>query len=99
MGGTDAARLVFYQVRPEWTDEVRPGDIVVAGRNFGVGSSRPTRGSCSRMPDDRPRGWRRGQKRADRGADGAGTDPPQSDGRGVGGRSGRSLAVRLAGSD
>jgi 3-isopropylmalate/(R)-2-methylmalate dehydratase small subunit len=37
----EAARHVFYDLRPEWTDEVRPGDIVVAGRNFGVGSSRP----------------------------------------------------------
>lgn len=37
----EAARHVFFEVRPGWTDEVRPGDIVVAGRNFGVGSSRP----------------------------------------------------------
>lgn len=36
-----AARHVFYQVRPGWTDLVAKGDIVVAGRNFGVGSSRP----------------------------------------------------------
>ena len=37
----DAARHVFYDLRPGWTDEARPGDIVVAGRNFGIGSSRP----------------------------------------------------------
>ena len=37
----EAAKHVFYDVRPGWTDEVAPGDIVVAGRNFGVGSSRP----------------------------------------------------------
>lgn len=37
----EAARHVFYDLRPGWTDEVRPGDVVVAGRNFGVGSSRP----------------------------------------------------------
>lgn len=37
----EAARHVFYQVRPGWTDQVATGDIVVAGRNFGVGSSRP----------------------------------------------------------
>jgi 3-isopropylmalate/(R)-2-methylmalate dehydratase small subunit len=37
----DAARHVFYDLRPGWTDEVAAGDIVVAGRNFGVGSSRP----------------------------------------------------------
>ena len=37
----EAARHIFYEVRPGWADEVAPGDIVVAGRNFGVGSSRP----------------------------------------------------------
>jgi 3-isopropylmalate/(R)-2-methylmalate dehydratase small subunit len=37
----EAAKQIFYSLRPGWTDEVRPGDIVVAGRNFGVGSSRP----------------------------------------------------------
>lgn len=37
----DAAKHVFYEIRPSWTDEVREGDIVIAGRNFGVGSSRP----------------------------------------------------------
>jgi 3-isopropylmalate/(R)-2-methylmalate dehydratase small subunit len=37
----DAARYVFYNVRPGWTDQVQPGDIVVAGKNFGLGSSRP----------------------------------------------------------
>jgi 3-isopropylmalate/(R)-2-methylmalate dehydratase small subunit len=37
----EASKHVFHDIRPGWTDEVRPGDIVVAGRNFGVGSSRP----------------------------------------------------------
>ncbi len=37
----EAAKMVFYQVRPGWTEQVEPGDIVVAGTNFGVGSSRP----------------------------------------------------------
>lgn len=37
----EAAKLVFYNVRPGWADEVGAGDIVVAGRNFGLGSSRP----------------------------------------------------------
>jgi 3-isopropylmalate/(R)-2-methylmalate dehydratase small subunit len=37
----EAAKHIFYDVRPGWTDEVKPGDIVIAGRNFGIGSSRP----------------------------------------------------------
>ena len=27
--------------RPGWVDRVRPGDILIGGRNFGTGSSRP----------------------------------------------------------
>ena len=34
-------RYVFSDNRPGWSDSVRPGDIIVAGRNFGTGSSRP----------------------------------------------------------
>jgi 3-isopropylmalate/(R)-2-methylmalate dehydratase small subunit len=37
----EASKHVFHEVRPGWTDQVQPGDIVLAGRNFGVGSSRP----------------------------------------------------------
>jgi len=37
----EAARHVFYDLRPGWTDKVSEGDVVVAGRNFGIGSSRP----------------------------------------------------------
>jgi 3-isopropylmalate/(R)-2-methylmalate dehydratase small subunit len=37
----EASKHVFYELRPGWTDQVEPGDIVIAGRNFGVGSSRP----------------------------------------------------------
>jgi len=37
----EAAKMVFYDVRPGWTDLVCPGDIVIAGKNFGLGSSRP----------------------------------------------------------
>lgn len=37
----EAARHIFYDLRPGWTHQVAPGDIVVAGKNFGVGSSRP----------------------------------------------------------
>lgn len=40
---TDEERrqLVFSANRPGWVDEVRPGDIIVGGANFGTGSSRP----------------------------------------------------------
>jgi 3-isopropylmalate/(R)-2-methylmalate dehydratase small subunit len=41
MDPAEAAKQVFYEVRPGWADEVSPGDIVVAGKNFGIGSSRP----------------------------------------------------------
>lgn len=34
-------RYVFRANRPGWVDEVRPGDILIGGRNFGMGSSRP----------------------------------------------------------
>lgn len=35
------ARHVFAANRPGWVDEVRRGDFIVAGNNFGTGSSRP----------------------------------------------------------
>ncbi|MCW2661721.1 MAG: 3-isopropylmalate dehydratase [Mycobacterium sp.] len=41
MEPAEAAKHIFYEVRPGWTDGVAPGDIVVAGKNFGLGSSRP----------------------------------------------------------
>lgn len=34
------AKRVFEAVRPEFPSQVRSGDVVVAGRNFGSGSSR-----------------------------------------------------------
>lgn len=34
-------RYVFQANRPGWVDLVRPGDFIVGGRNYGVGSSRP----------------------------------------------------------
>ena len=33
--------FVFQANRPGWVDLVKKGDIVIAGRNFGMGSSRP----------------------------------------------------------
>jgi 3-isopropylmalate/(R)-2-methylmalate dehydratase small subunit len=41
MEPAEAAKHVFYEVRPGWTEDVSAGDIVVAGKNFGIGSSRP----------------------------------------------------------
>lgn len=37
----ERAKLIFSANRPGWTDSVREGDVLVAGRNFGTGSSRP----------------------------------------------------------
>jgi 3-isopropylmalate/(R)-2-methylmalate dehydratase small subunit len=37
----EQARFVFKANRPGWVDEVKPGDILIGGRNFGMGSSRP----------------------------------------------------------
>lgn len=37
----DASAYAFSSSRPGWTSEVGRGDIVLAGRDFGVGSSRP----------------------------------------------------------
>lgn len=34
-------RAVFQANRPGWVDLVQPGDAMVMGRNFGIGSSRP----------------------------------------------------------
>ncbi|HVQ92421.1 MAG TPA: 3-isopropylmalate dehydratase [Mycobacteriales bacterium] len=33
--------LVLSSVRPGWASQVRAGDLLIAGRNFGTGSSRP----------------------------------------------------------
>ena len=36
----ELAKVAFIEARPEFSAEVRPGDVVVGGRNFGIGSSR-----------------------------------------------------------
>ena len=36
----DGAKFCFSTNRPGWTEQVQSGDILVAGRNFGCGSSR-----------------------------------------------------------
>jgi 3-isopropylmalate/(R)-2-methylmalate dehydratase small subunit len=37
----EQARYVFSANRPGWVDQMKPGDIILAGKNFGMGSSRP----------------------------------------------------------
>ncbi|MEA4954517.1 MAG: 3-isopropylmalate dehydratase [Pseudoflavonifractor sp.] len=34
-------KMVFSDNRPGWSDLVKEGDIIIAGSNFGTGSSRP----------------------------------------------------------
>ncbi|MCI9331146.1 MAG: 3-isopropylmalate dehydratase [Oscillibacter sp.] len=41
MSPQESARYCMYSNRPGWAEQVRPGDLIVAGRNFGCGSSRP----------------------------------------------------------
>jgi 3-isopropylmalate/(R)-2-methylmalate dehydratase small subunit len=45
----EQARLVFKANRPGWVDEVRSGDIIIAGKNFGMGSSRPASRSLKNL--------------------------------------------------
>jgi 3-isopropylmalate/(R)-2-methylmalate dehydratase small subunit len=40
-GPEDQMKALFQSVRPGWVDAVTSGDVIVAGHNFGVGSSRP----------------------------------------------------------
>ncbi|AMG90104.1 3-isopropylmalate dehydratase small subunit [Bordetella bronchiseptica] len=40
LGIADIARHCLEGVRPDFAGGVRPGDVLVAGRNFGIGSSR-----------------------------------------------------------
>jgi 3-isopropylmalate/(R)-2-methylmalate dehydratase small subunit len=35
------AKHVFQANRPGWVDQVSRGDVIIAGQNFGTGSSRP----------------------------------------------------------
>ena len=45
----EQVRLIFKANRPGWVDEVKPGDIMIAGRNFGMGSSRPASRSLKNL--------------------------------------------------
>ena len=43
MDPPEADKHIFYEVRPGWTDQVSAGDIVLAGKNFGLRSLAPGR--------------------------------------------------------
>ena len=37
----EQVKYCFSANRPGWSDKVVPGDVIVAGKNFGLGSARP----------------------------------------------------------
>ncbi|MBP1707759.1 MAG: 3-isopropylmalate dehydratase [Chloroflexi bacterium] len=37
----EAARYCMSATRPDWASQVQKGDIIIAGNNWGCGSSRP----------------------------------------------------------
>ena len=41
MPDEERQRYLFQANRPEWINQVRQGDIIIAGQSFGMGSSRP----------------------------------------------------------
>jgi 3-isopropylmalate dehydratase, small subunit len=45
----EQAKLVFSDNRPGWAQLVEKGDIIIAGKNFGTGSSRPGAGVLRRL--------------------------------------------------
>ena len=45
----EQTRFVFKANRPGWVDQVKPGDILIGGRNFGMGSSRPASRSLKNL--------------------------------------------------
>ena len=49
LSAAEQVRLIFKANRPGWVDLVRPGDILIAGRNFGMGSSRPASRSLKNL--------------------------------------------------
>jgi 3-isopropylmalate/(R)-2-methylmalate dehydratase small subunit len=37
----EQVKMIFSDYRPGWVEQVEEGDILIGGRNFGTGSSRP----------------------------------------------------------
>jgi len=46
MGSEEMASHALEDLDPEFASQVQPGDVIVAGRNFGCGSSREQAASC-----------------------------------------------------
>ncbi|MBC7781771.1 MAG: 3-isopropylmalate dehydratase [Proteobacteria bacterium] len=49
LAAEEQARHVFSANRPGWAAQVRAGDILIGGRNFGMGSSRPAARSLKNL--------------------------------------------------
>jgi len=47
----ELARHAMEDVDPEFVSKMQPGDFIVAGKNFGCGSSREQAASCLKGPD------------------------------------------------
>ena len=45
----EAAMYCMRANRPDWAEQVKPGDIIMGGRNFGVGSNRPAANSLKQL--------------------------------------------------
>jgi 3-isopropylmalate/(R)-2-methylmalate dehydratase small subunit len=45
----EQAQWVFRNNRPGWSEQVKVGDILIGGRNFGMGSSRPAARSLKNL--------------------------------------------------
>jgi 3-isopropylmalate/(R)-2-methylmalate dehydratase small subunit len=49
LSAEEQPRFVFSANRPGWSDQVKPGDILIGGKNFGMGSSRPAARSLKNL--------------------------------------------------
>ena len=49
LSAAEQPKYVVQANRPGWADLVKPGDILIGGRNFGMGSSRPAARSLKNL--------------------------------------------------